>query len=84
MYLLSYNIGKVNALNELVNRTWLNTVTKEETGNTSICCGIETRGSFIPSEPSGYGIYHRLEHNKTLHSAPTVYLCVPYGSHSQQ
>jgi hypothetical protein len=29
-------------------------------------------------------MYHLLYHTKTLHSAQTVYLCVPYGSHSKQ
>jgi hypothetical protein len=34
--------------------------------------------------PSGYYMYHPLEHTKILHSAHTVYLCVPYGSHNKQ
>jgi hypothetical protein len=35
-------------------------------------------------KPSGHYIYHLLYHTKTLHSAHTVYLCVPYGSHNKQ
>jgi hypothetical protein len=30
------------------------------------------------------GLYHLLYHAKTLHSAHTVYLCAPYGSHNKQ
>jgi hypothetical protein len=37
-----------------------------------------------PLKPSGYYIYHPLYHTKTLHSADSVYLCVPYGSHNKQ
>jgi hypothetical protein len=37
-----------------------------------------------PLEPSGYYTYHLLQHTKTLHSAHTVYLCVPYNSHNKQ
>jgi hypothetical protein len=37
-----------------------------------------------PLKPSGYHTYHLLQHTKTLHSAHTVYLCVPYGSHNKQ
>jgi hypothetical protein len=41
---------------------------------------------FIPHslKPSGYYMYNLLYHTKTLHSAHTVYLCVPYGSHNKQ
>jgi hypothetical protein len=28
-----------------------------------------------PLKPSGYYMYHKLQHTKTLHSAHTVYLC---------
>jgi hypothetical protein len=33
---------------------------------------------------TGYSMYHLIYDNKTRHSAHTVYLCVPYGSHSKQ
>jgi hypothetical protein len=29
-------------------------------------------------------MYHVLKRNETLHSAHTVYLCVPYDSHNKQ
>jgi hypothetical protein len=37
-----------------------------------------------PLEPSGYYTYHLLKCTTTLHSAHTVYLCVPYGSRNKQ
>jgi hypothetical protein len=40
--------------------------------------------SISPLKRSGYYMYHPREHSKTLHSAHTVYLCVPYGSHNKQ
>jgi hypothetical protein len=33
---------------------------------------------------SGNYMYHLLYHSKSLHSAHTVYLCVPYGYHNKQ
>jgi hypothetical protein len=36
-----------------------------------------------PLKPSGQYTYHLLQHTKTLHSAHTAYLCVPYGSHNK-
>jgi hypothetical protein len=39
---------------------------------------------FILLKPSGYCIYHLLEHTKTLRSTDRVCLCVPYGSHNKQ
>jgi hypothetical protein len=35
-------------------------------------------------KPSGHYIYHLLSHTKTLHSAHTVYQCVPYACHKKQ
>jgi hypothetical protein len=35
-------------------------------------------------KPSGSTCTTCLKHNKTLHSAHTLYLCVPYGSHNKQ
>jgi hypothetical protein len=37
-----------------------------------------------PLEPSGYYMYHPLYHTKTLHSAHTLHLRVPYESHNKQ
>jgi hypothetical protein len=37
-----------------------------------------------PLQTSGYYTYHLSLYTKTLHSAPRVYLCVPYGSHNEQ
>jgi hypothetical protein len=35
-------------------------------------------------KPSGYCMHHQLQHTKTLHSAHTVYLRVPFGYHNKQ
>jgi len=40
--------------------------------------------SFNPLQPSGYYMYHHVKHSTILHSAHTVYLCVPYGSQNKQ
>jgi hypothetical protein len=61
----------------------------------TVILGSESRGThgvvyclttldINPVNPSGYYMYHLLEHTQTLHSAHTVYLCVPYGSHNKQ
>jgi hypothetical protein len=39
---------------------------------------------FSHIEHSGNYIYRLISHTTTPHSAHTVYLCVPYGSHSKQ
>jgi hypothetical protein len=56
--------------------------------STTICKGrSDIHGEhlyFRPLKPSGYHMYHLLQHTKTQHPANTVYLCVSYRSHSKQ
>jgi hypothetical protein len=35
-------------------------------------------------QPSGYFVFHQVEHYKILRSAHTMYLCVLYGSKKKQ
>jgi hypothetical protein len=44
----------------------------------------EGGGLFTLLKPSAYYMYNLFEHTKSLHSAHTVYLFVPYGSHNKQ
>jgi hypothetical protein len=50
---------------------------------------VSARGNGIPNRfnhlnVSGNYVYRLLYHYTTLHSAHTVHLCVPYGSHNKQ
>jgi hypothetical protein len=44
---------------------------------------VQATTSFNPLKPNGYYMYRLLLHTKTLHSAHTMCLYVPYGSHNK-
>jgi hypothetical protein len=54
------------------------------------CCGLGASVSVLSARHTnalnhiGNYTHHLLQQQTTLHSAHTVYLCVPYGSHNKQ